>query len=200
MGILKAIKHYFSSDICPDESKLSLLVTPYKTSGGVIKNETKLCVPSGYMFVLGHAGKALDCFREGEYFLTHATLPECCKKLKIHKLTKDGEIKKKFKVDAYFVNLSKFEFNFKTGRCIEMGNRARGIFTTGAEGKAQIVVNDAKLFMACLFQEFAYLRQGEAEKIVESWIGELVIKCFQKHNFALSELVSNNPYLIFLII
>ncbi|MBQ3494642.1 MAG: SPFH domain-containing protein [Clostridia bacterium] len=193
MGIFKNLKHYFSSDIYPDVNKMPSIVTPFKTSGGYIKTNSKVGVPKGYAFVLGHGGKALDCFMEGEYILAPSTLPECCKKLKIHKMDKQGKIKKKFKADAYFINLKSFDATFKTGQCIEMGNRAMGIFTAGAEGKANIKVSEPKLMMVGLLQEFAYLRLGEAEKIIESWVSELVIKCFQKHNFALSELVDNNP-------
>ena len=108
MGILKKIKQYFSSDIRPDENKLVNIITPYPIKGGAIKINSKVVVPKGYAFVLGHNGKALDAFREGEYFMSPAVLPECCKKLKIHKMDKKGEIKKKFKADIYFVNLFVF--------------------------------------------------------------------------------------------
>lgn len=186
----------FRSDICPEEEKLKDIVTPYALKNGAIKVDTKLVVPQNCAFVLGHNGKALDCFREGEYVLCAATLPECCKKLKIHKPDKNGNLKKKFKVDAYFMNFKEYIFVFNTGKCVEMGNRAMGIFTAGAEGKIKIAINDPRQFMTSLLAEFAYLRSGEAQKIVESWVEDCVIHCFRKNNFALSELISINPLIM----
>ena len=186
----------FRSDICPDEDKLKDIVTPYSLKNGAIKIDTKVVVPQNCAFVLGHNGKALDSFREGEYFLCAATLPECCKKLKIHKPDKKGNLKKKFKVDAYFMNFKEYTFLFNTGRCVEMGNRAMGIFTAGAEGKVKLTIKDPRQFMTSLLAEFAYLRSGEAQKIVESWVEDCVIHCFRKNNFALSELISINPLVL----
>lgn len=193
MGIFKSIKQYFSSDIRPEANKLANLVTPYPLKNGAIKMDSKVVVPQAFAFVLGHNGKALDAFREGEYIMAPAVLPECCKKLKIHKMDKQGNFKKKFKADLYFISLKPYNFVFKTGQCVEMGNRSMGIFTAGAEGKAKLSVKDPRIFLSHLLDEFAYLRNGEAEKIVQSWICDCVVSCFQKNNFALSELVSINP-------
>lgn len=192
MGILKKIKQFFSTDINPDPTKLVGFVTPHPIKGGAVKMNSKVVVPQGYAFVLGHNGRALDAFREGEYFMSPAVLPECCKKLKIHKMDKKGNIKKKFKADLYFVNLKPFEFEFKAAKT-EMGNRAMGIFSAGSEGTVRISVKEPRDFVASLLNEFAYLRNGEAEKIVKSWIEENVTDVFRKNNFALSELISNNP-------
>ena len=192
MGIFKKIKQYFSSDITPDASKLSGFVVPYPVKRGTIKMNSKVVVPNGYAFVLGHNGRALDAFREGEYFMSPAVLPECCKKLKIHKMDKKGNIKKKFKADLYFVDLKSYEFEFKSAKT-EMGNRAMGIFSAGSEGKVVVSVKEPKDFIASLLGEFAYLRNGEAEKIVKNWISESVTEVFRKNNFALSELISINP-------
>lgn len=192
MGIFKKIKQFFSTDINPDPTKMAGFVTPHPIKGGAVKMNSKVVVPQGYAFVIGHNGRALDAFREGEYFMSPAVLPECCKKLKIHKMDKKGNIKKKFKADLYFVNLKAFEFEFKAAKT-EMGNRAMGIFSAGSEGNVRIVVKEPRDFVASLLNEFAYLRNGEAEKIVKSWVEESVTEVFRKNNFALSELVSNNP-------
>ena len=192
MGIFKSIKKFFSSDINPDPSKLVGFVNPYPVKGGAIKMNSKGVVPQGYAFVLGNNGRALDAFREGEYFMSPAVLPECCKKLKIHKMDKKGNIKKKFKADLYFINLTCYEFEFKAAKT-EMGNRAMGIFSAGSEGNICVSVKEPRDFIAALLCEFAYLRNGEAEKIVRNWVEESVTEVFRKNNFALSELVNNNP-------
>lgn len=192
MGIFKKIKQYFSSDITPDVSKLNGFVVPYPVKRGTIKMNSRVVVPNGYAFVLGHNGRALDAFREGEYFMAPAVLPECCKKLKIHKMDKKGNIKKKFKADLYFVDLKSYEFEFKSAKT-EMGNRAMGIFSAGSEGKVVVSVKEPRDFVASLLGEFAYLRNGEAEKIIRNWISESVTEVFRKNNFALSELISINP-------
>ena len=100
MGIFDKFKQMISKDIAPDVSKLTGLVCPYVTKGSRIKIDTNLKVPKGFAFVIGYKGRALDCFLEGDYVLAPATLPECCRKLKIHKQNSDGSFKKAFDANA----------------------------------------------------------------------------------------------------
>ena len=192
MGIFSGLKSMFASKITFDESKAKGVVSPYKLKGSKIKIESKVKVPQNFGFVLASNGKCLDVFGGGEYFLTPATLPECCKKLKIHKSDKNNKIKKFFKADVYFVNLSTFELDFKTNSKAEMGKKASGIFHVGMTAHLKLKVIDVKKFMQVLLDEYAYLKQNEAEKIVLAYISDFVVDILYKYNFALSEFLSCN--------
>lgn len=192
MGIIAKFKKMFSCDIKPDVEKLTGLVCPFALKHSAIKIDSTVIVPKGYSFVIGHTGKALDSFNEGEYVLGPATLPECCRKLKIHKQDKKGGFKKSFKADVYFVNLAEFGYSFKTYDKAELGGRASGIFTVGLTANAQIKVVDAKRFMEALLGEYDYIKQNEAEKILKIWTSELIVKILNKYNFALSEFLNSD--------
>ena len=191
MGILSSIRNMFVGKIS-FESKAKGVVSPYKIKGSKIKIESKVKVPQNYSFVLASSGKCLDVFGGGEYFLTPATLPECCKKLKIHKSDKNNKIKKFFKADVYFVNLNSFELDFKTNSKAELGKKASGIFHVGMTAKLKLKVIDVKKFMQVLLDEYAYLKQNEAEKIVLAYISDFAVDILYKYNFALSEFISCN--------
>ncbi len=192
MGIFSKLFRMFSSNIYFDPQKAKSIVMPIQLKGGKIKIESKVKVPENYAFILGSGGKCLDAFGTGEYYLTAATLPECCKRLKIHKTDKKGKIKKYFKADVYFMKLSSFELNMKTYSKAEMGNRASGIFRVGMTAKVHLKVADMKKYMQVLLDEYAYLRVGEAEKITLAYLSDFVLDVLYKFNFALSELVGCN--------
>ncbi len=183
----------FSKDICPKENDLLDLVFPYKTKGHQINTQSKVTVPENHCFVLGKNGRVLDCFNEGIYELTPANLPKCCSKLKINRQGKNGEYKKSFKAEAYFVNKGEYSFNLETYDKAELGNRASGIFTCGLCANVKFKVNDCSKFMETLLDEYDYIKQGEAEKILKYLTSEMIVSILNKYNFALSELISQNP-------
>ena len=193
MGIFSRLKSMFSSDITFDPQKAKSVVSPCPLKGGKIKINSKVKVPEGYAFVLGSAGKCLDAFYYGEFFLSAATLPECCKKLKIHKTDKKNRIKKNFKADAYFVKTTSFDLKLKTNSKAELGSRANGIFKVGMECDVKLKVLDLKKYTQVLLDEYAYLRSGEAEKITIAYINDFVLDILYKFNFSLFELVACNP-------
>ena len=183
----------FSKDICPKDNDLLDLVFPYKTKGHQISTQSKVTVPENHCFVLGKNGKVLDCFNEGIYELTPANLPRCCSRLKLNRQGKNGKYKKSFKADAYFVNKGEYSFNLETYDKAELGNRASGIFTCGLCASIKFKVNDCAKFMETLLNEYDYIKQGEAEKILKYLTSEMIINILNKYNFALSELISQNP-------
>ena len=193
MGIIAKFKQMFSRDIKPDPAKIVGLVFPYTLKHSSIKIDSTVVVPEGFSFVIGHTGKALDYFNQGEYILAPATLPNCCKKLKIHKQDKHGNFKKSFKADVYFVKLGEHSYSFKTMNKAELGGRASGIFSVGLSANVKIKVLDAKRFVEALLEEYDYLKQNEAEKLLKIWTDDLVTKILYKYNFALSEFISSNP-------
>ena len=192
MGIFSKLKNLFVSGITFDESKSKGVVSPQKLKGSKVKIDSKVTVPQNYSFVLASSGRCLDVFGAGEFFLCAATLPECCKKLKIHKTDKKNKIKKSFKADAYFVNLNTFELDFKTNSKAELGGKASGIFHVGMQAKIKLKIVDVKKFMQVLLDEYAYLKQNEAEKIVLAYLSDFVVDILYKYNFALSEFLSCN--------
>lgn len=196
MGIIDSIKSIFSSNISLDVSKVNSIVYPYALKGGKIKVNCKLNVPENFSCVLGYNGKALDCFSSGEFFLAPATLPECCKKLKIHKTDKNNKTKKDFKADVYYISHQTQKMEWRTFEKAELGQKLSGIFSVGAVGKLEYVVSNAPKLIENLLTEFAYIKNGEAEKILKIWISESVVKTLNKYNFALSEFMSDNPVIV----
>lgn len=193
MGIFSGLKKMFSKDICPKDSDLLDLVFPYKSKGHQIYIQSKVTVPENHCFVLGKNGKVLDCFHEGIFELTPANLPKCCNKLRINKQGKNGEFKKSFKAEGYFVNKGEYSFNLETYDKAELGNRASGIFSCGLCADIKFKVNDCTKFMEVLLNEYDYIKQGEAEKILKYLTSEMIVGILNKYNFALSELISQNP-------
>ena len=193
---MSIFKKLFSNDIILDTSKAKGLVYPHALKRSSIKLDSKVQVPENYSFAIGNNGRCLDCFLQGEYYLSISTLPECCKKLKIHKTDKNNKIKKSFKADAYFVSLNEFTLNLKTQQKAELGGKASGIFKVGLICDLKLKVQDTKKLMNFLLSEYAYLKQNEAEKIILSYISEYVVTILYNYNFALSEFISSNPIII----
>lgn len=196
MGLIKSIKKIFSNDIVFDVSKKAGLVTPVQLKHSHIKIDSKVYVPENYCFVLGHNGKCLDMFTSGEYYLSAATLPECCKKLKIHKPDKNNKVKKSFKADAYYVCMQDFVLNFKTLDKAELGGKASGIFSVGLKCDIKLKAYDVKKLMDALLNAYAYLRPNEAEKIIVSYASDFVISILNDYNFALSEFINSNKLVV----
>lgn len=193
MGIFAKIKKLFSKDIEVDASKLVGLVNPYQPKGKKVTLNTNVKVPQNYVFAIGAFGKTLDTFNEGDYILSAATLPHCCKRFKLHKQNKKGDFKKSFNAEIYFLNLNEYEFDLKTNGRAELGGRTRGIFTVGARCSLKIKIRDARKFLNMLLDEYAFLRQGEGEKILKMHVSELILHILFKFNFAISEFLANNP-------
>ena len=196
MGLIKNLKHFFSSDIAPNKSDLVGLVSPYPLKYGKIKINSKLKVPENYSFVIGYNGKVLDSFKQGEYELSLAMMPKCCKKLKIHLNDKKNNAKKSFKANAYFVNMNSYFLNFKTLEKAELGRRATGFFKVGMSAKIKIKISDEIKFMEMLLSEYSYVKQFEAEKILNLYISDFLVSLLFKYNFALSEFLNFNPIIL----
>ena len=192
MGIFTKFKKMFSSDIAPDVEKLEGLVFPYALKGGKIKINSFVTVPSGYSFLLGYRGRVLDCFGEGKFPLSPATLPECSKRLKIHKQDKNGNNKKSFKSNAYFVNLADYSLEIRTLEKAELGKKASGIFSVGLTCDIKVKVSDAKKIMESLLNEYDYIKLGEADKLLKIWISDMIVGILNRYNFALSEFLYSN--------
>ena len=196
MGIFSKLKNIFSSDITFSPESVTGLVSPVKTKNGVIKLDGKVTVPDDFSFALGHNGKALDCFSCGEHYLSISTLPVCCKKLKINKLDKNGKIKKKFKADAYFINLSPFELDFTTLDKAELGQLSSGIFKVGLKCRITLKVINVPSLMDGLLSEYAYLKPKESERLIKVIISDYVVSILNKYNFALFEFVNSNEAIV----
>lgn len=189
MGLFGFSKRH---DICPKEKELKGIVTNYNSHTSKIKINAKLVVPQGYYFVLGKKGKVADKFEEGEHFFNYANLPYLCRKFGIDKI-KDGKRSDKINVDMYFVSKEIFGGKFKTYRKVEMGTKAYGIFKAHVIGVYSYKVLDVREFMQSLLNVYDYIKDGEAEDIVESWVNELIVKELEKNNFILPDVIANNP-------
>ena len=179
-------------DICPNADQLKCLVTNFSGGGGVVKINGKLVVPAGYEVVIGRRGKVADKFVEGEHFFSFANLPYCCRKFGIDKID-NGKQKDKFSADVYFVDKGLRAGKFKTYRKVEMGTRAYGIFRAHVFGMYSYKVVNSIEFVQSLLNEFDYIKTGEAEDILESWVDELVVTALEKNNFMIDDVVENKP-------
>lgn len=196
MKLFEKFKNIFSVEIALDTSNFKGVVFPFKLKGGKIKLGTKLTVPDNFVFAIATNGKVLDIIQSGTFALTSALLPECCKKLKINKQNQSGNLPKFFKADAYFICLNSINMLAKTFRKAEMGGKASGIFKVGAECNTTIQISDCRLLLENLLMEFAYLKPGEAEDIIAVWNSDIILRCFEKQNFALSEFLAENPIIL----
>lgn len=184
--------HKNKFDICPKTEQLNCLVTNFFGAGGVVKINGKLVVPAGYEVVIGRRGKVADKFVEGEHFFSFANLPYCCRKFGIDKI-ENGKQKDKFSADVYFVDKGLRAGKFKTYRKVEMGTRAYGIFKAHVFGMYSYKVVNSLEFVQSLLNEFDYIKTGEAEDILESWVDELVVSALEKNNFMIDDVVENKP-------
>lgn len=189
MGLFSFSKKY---DIRPKEKELKGIITNYNSYVSKIKINGKLTVPNGYYFVIGKKGKVADKFDEGEYFFNYGNLPYLCRKFSIDKIKK-GKQSDKVKADLYFVSKEIFGGKFKTYRKVEMGTKAYGMFKADVIGVYSYKVLDVREFMQSLLNIYDYIKNGEAEDIIESWINELVVKELEKNNFILQDVIANNP-------
>ena len=196
MGILANFKKMFSKDICPKESELLGIVYPYQTKGHQIVFGTKVQIPEGFDLVFGHNGKVLDFISSGTVELSLANLPKCSQKLKLNKQDKKGNYKKKFKAEMYFVSKKDYSISLTTFDKAELGNRASGIFTCGLTANILFKVNDSQKFMEVLLNEYDYIKINEAEKILKYITSDITISILNKYNFAISDILAQNPVVI----
>lgn len=179
-------------DICPKVEELKSLVTNYSGHGGVIKINGKLFVPENYDFLIGKKGKVTDKFSSGEHFFSFSNLPYSCRKFGIDKM-ENGKQKTTFPCNYYFVNKNLMAGKFKTYRKVEMGTRAYGMFKVGVYGMYSYKVTNTHELMQSLLNEFDYIKTGEAESIIESWVDDLVVPVLEKNNFMIDDVVANSP-------
>lgn len=177
-------------DIVPKENELCGLVTKFDRVD-VLKVNAKLVVPEGYFFAIGKKGKVCDIFDSGTHYLNASTLPLTCRKFNIDKQILNK--KDKFKFDFYFISKNLFPAKFKTYRQIELGTKAYGVYKMHVYGIYSYSVKNVEEFMQSLLNEFDYIKTGESEKIVESWVNDLIVKSLEKHNFIISDIVKNDP-------
>ncbi len=178
-------------DISPKEKNLHGIVSTYMV-GGAIKINARLVVPIGYIAVIGKNGKVLDKFEEGEHFFNFSNLPMMCRKYKIDRI-EDGKQKSVFNADLYYISKSTFSGKFKTYRKVEMGTKAYGKFKAHVFGEYIYKVNDPKEFMQSLLNEYDYIKTGESENIIESWVNEVIVSELEKQNFIINDVIANNP-------
>jgi len=179
-------------DIIPDVNELTTACTCYSGRRGVININSKLVVPNGYFFLIGKNGKVLDKFDEGEHFFNYSNLPYVCRKYKFDRI-KDGKRKEKFKCQYYFINKSLLPGQFKTYRKVVMGTKAYGIFKLHVYGMFTYKIVNVNEFMQSLLNEFDYIKTGEAEDIISSWVSELAVSVLEKNNFVINDVLNNNP-------
>lgn len=179
-------------DICPSEKDLKTLVTNYLGANSKIKVNSKVTVPEGYFCVLGRRGKVADKFDTGEHFLNFASMPYMCRRFGIDKV-QDGKQKEKFSCECYFVSKGLIAGKFKTYRKVEMGTRAYGLYKAHVYGMYSYKVANAQELMQSLLNEYDYIKTGEAESIIESWVNDLIVSTLEKKNFVINDVVNNNP-------
>lgn len=179
------------NDIVPKEKHLKGFVTKFDNVKNV-KINAKLVVPNGYTFVIGKKGKALDKFDCGEHYLTFATLPIMCRKFHIDDPKKTKE-KKEFPADFYFIETGIQQGEFETYRKVDMGTKAYGLFSTKVYGTYTYKVSDAKEFLQSLLNEYDYIKTGEAEELLSTWVNEAVVKELENQNFMINDVLANSP-------
>jgi len=190
MGLFNKKEKY---DIVPDLRELKERVcTYYSGRRGVININSKLVVPTGYLFITGKNGHVLDRFSEGEHFFYYSNLPYACRKYKFNK-KREGKMNEKFYCQYYFINKGLMPGQFKTYRKVVMGTKAYGIYKMNVYGMFSYRVIDCLEFLQSLLNEYDYIKTGEAEDLVNYWVGEVAVNVLEKNNFIISDVLNNNP-------
>ena len=187
MGIFSKKNKY---DITPDVKNIKSVVT--KLNENVVKINAKITIPDGYAFIVGKNGKALDFFESGEHFFAYSNLPYICRKYNIDKII-DGEQQTSINANLYLIDKNLRGADFKTYRKVQMGTKAYGIFRANVFGVYSYRVVNVKEFMQSLLNQFDYIKTGEAEDIISSWVDELIVDELEKQNFIIDDIVANNP-------
>lgn len=195
MGLIKTIKRWFKKDISIDFDISSFLVFVYKLKNQCIKLQTKITIPENFDFIIGKNGKVLDLLSSGENVLSLTNLPVSVKKFKLDKVDKYGKLPNKFEANAYFLNLKVFEYVKWNGyRKARVFDKDYGPIRFSLSGAYAFKISNSSVFMSNLLKIYDYLKNKEAEKILEGFISELVIYEIEKQNYGL-EILKNKDAL-----
>ena len=184
MGLFSYLRRKFSKNIELGGDISDHLVFVYKLKKGKIWLGTNIIVPKEFAFVVGKDGKVLDVIPEGKHQLIGVNLPKAVKRFSLSKQLKDGSFPTHFQADAYFVNLKLFEYaTWKAYRKIELFDEKYGYFNIGVSGAFAYQVVAPEIFLKNLFKVYDYLRQNEAEEILNGFVSEFVIEQIEKAKF-----------------
>lgn len=173
MKLLEILKGHSAKDIRPKQDIAKYLVFPYPLKGGRVWLDKKAVVPENTVLAIATRGKILDILPPGEHKLTTDILPGSNSKFKLHKPNKDGKPQTNFKAFAYIVNTNQtHEFPFETYKKIRYDNEIDGKFWAKIDFSITFQISDAKKFLKSLMCEYAYLKTGEAESILRTWLSE----------------------------
>lgn len=178
-------------DIVPKEKDFKYILTKFSNVDS-IKLNAKLVVPNGYVFVIGKKGKVCDKFEEGEYYLNYHNLPLMCRKFSLDRQTKKDPTYK-MPADFYYISKAIYGGKFETYRKVEMGTKAYGFFSAKVYGVFSYRVSNVNEYLQSLLNEYDYIKTGEAETILESWVNEVVVNEMESQNFIIKDVIENNP-------
>lgn len=191
MGIFSRFKNIFKKDIILDCDISSHLIYVYKLRKGQIRLNRKVIVPNNFDFVIAKKGKVFDILKSGEHELSLSTLPKSVKKFGLDKADSDGKLPKTFEANAYFVNLKLFEYSkWESYRKITLTDKCLGNYSIRLEGGFAFKVADSFRFVNSLLKIYDYLKNDEAESILESFLSEFVVDEIEKNNYKIEQ-VSN---------
>lgn len=183
MGIISFFKRLFSKDIVFKGDGKSHLVYVYKAKKGRIWFDKSISVPENMEFYFAKNGAVLDGFIKGEHDISPMYLSKTIKALKLNKKTKKGKDLDYFVADGYYISFLQTDAkNWKLFAKAEFFDEKFGYFKAMLEGKYIAKVTNAKQFLKRLLTVYDYLKQGEAEDILEGFISETVFKAIMKKN------------------
>ena len=193
MGLISFFKNRLKKEISIDFDISSFLVYVYKLRKGRVKVASKIKVQDGFDFVLAKSGKVLDIFSSGEHEALLVKIPKSVKKFKLDKEDRYGKLPKYFRADAYFVNKNLINyFPWKSYRKIHVFDKAFGDITFSMSGIVAFKVADTEKFMSSLLGVYDYLKNKEAESIVEGFISDFLVSYCEKQNYSYSLLFNKN--------
>lgn len=191
MGRFFKFKNIFKKDIVLNFDISSNLIFVYKLKNGQVRLNHKVIVPNNFDFVIAKKGKVFDILKSGEHELSLSTLPKCVKSFKLDKPGGDGKLPKTFETNVYFVNLKLFEYNkWECYRKISLNDKCLGNYSIWIEGGFAFSVANSFRFVNSLLKIYDYLKNKEAESILESFLSEFVVDEIEKNNYKIEQ-VSN---------
>lgn len=183
MGLISFFRRLFSKDIVFRGDKRSHLVYVYNARGGRVWFEKNISVPKDFEFYFAKNGTVLDGFIVGEHEITPMYVSKTIKYLKLNKKRKKDKELDFFVADGYFISLLQAEpKSWKMFAKAELYDQKYGLYKVMLEGEYIAQITGAKQFLKRLLTVYDFLKQGEAESILEGFISESIYKILMKEN------------------
>ena len=180
MGLLAKLKNMFNKNIdCSKELEgvffhAILMSRPINIGSNIIVKE-------GYQALFVCKNKVMDILEAGKHKLDNSTIPYTFRRLKLYKISKHGNMPKKFKCDIYFISKEKISnFEFSSSQPYISKSKIFGKVFANCEGMCNFVIDQPKKLIEYLLLELAYVKNERAKTEISNIIGNAINEVLEK--------------------